>query len=154
MLPLGRGFAEMVAPIRDRAMEARMDPLAQIAESLPYSKLLGIKLLEASKDKVVGVLLIRDDLCTAGGTMHGGCMMSFCDVLGATGAWLAIPEGAKGTTTIDSNTSFLSGPPAGTLVTGVSLPVRIGRRLSVWQTEVTDPAGKKVCLVTQTQLVL
>lgn len=131
-----------------------MDPLAQIAESQPYSKLLGIKLLEASKDKVVGELLIREDLCTAGGTMHGGCMMSFCDVLGATGAWLAIPEGAKGTTTIDSNTSFLSGPPAGTLVTGVSLPVRIGRRLSVWQTEVTDPAGKKVCLVTQTQLVL
>ena len=154
MLPLGRGFAEMVAPIRDRAMEARMDPLAQIAESQPYSKLLGIKLLEATKDKVVGELLIREDLCTAGGTMHGGCMMSFCDVLGATGAWLAIPEGAKGTTTIDSNTSFLSGPPAGTLVTGVSLPVRIGRRLSVWQTEVTDPAGKKVCLVTQTQLVL
>lgn len=131
-----------------------MDPLAQIAESQPYSKLLGIKLLEASKDKVVGELLIRDELCTAGGTMHGGCMMSFCDVLGATGAWLAIPEGAKGTTTIDSNTSFLSGPPAGTLVTGVSLPVRIGRRLSVWQTEVTDPSGKKVCLVTQTQLVL
>ena len=154
MLPLGRGFAEMVAPIRDRAMEARMDPLAQIAESQPYSKLLGIKLLEATKDKVVGELLIREDLCTAGGTMHGGCMMSFCDVLGATGAWLAIPEGAKGTTTIDSNTSFLSGPPAGTLVTGVSLPVRIGRRLSVWQTDVTDPAGKKVCLVTQTQLVL
>ena len=80
--------------------------------------------------------------------------MSFCDVLGATGAWLAIPEGANGTTTIDSNTSFLSGPPAGTLVTGVSTPVRIGRRLSVWQTEVTDPNGKKVCLVTQTQLVL
>lgn len=131
-----------------------MDPLAQIAEAQPYARLLGLKLLEASKDKVVGELLVREDLCTAGGTMHGGCMMSFCDVLGATGAWLAIPEGAKGTTTIDSNTSFLSGPPAGTLVTGVSRPVRIGRRLSVWQTLVTDPDGKKVCLVTQTQLVL
>ena len=131
-----------------------MDPLAQIAEAQPYAKLLGIKLLEASKDKVVGELFIREELCTSGGTMHGGCMMSFCDVLGATGAWLAIPEGANGTTTIDSNTSFLSGPPAGTLVTGISTPVRIGRRLSVWQTEVTDPAGKKVCLVTQTQLVL
>lgn len=131
-----------------------MDPLARIAEAQPYSKLLGIKLLEAGKDKVVGELLVREELCTLGGTMHGGCMMSFCDVLGATGAWLAIPEGANGTTTIDSNTSFLSGPPAGTLVTGVSLPVRIGRRLSVWQTEVTDPNGKKVCLVTQTQLVL
>ena len=154
MLPLGRGFAEMVAPIRDRAMEARMDPLAQIAESQPYSKLLGIKLLEATKDKVVGELLIREDLCTAGGTMHGGCMMSFCDVLGATGAWLAIPEGAKGTTTIESNTAFLRGPPPGTPVTGVSPPVRIGGRSSVWHTEVTDPNGTKVCLVTKNQLVV
>ena len=34
-----------------------MDPLAQIAEAQPYSKLLGIKLLEASKEKVVGELL-------------------------------------------------------------------------------------------------
>lgn len=131
-----------------------MDPLAQIAEAQPYSNLLGIKLLEATKEKVVGELLVRDELCTAGGTMHGGCMMSFCDVLGATGAWLAIPDGANGTTTIESNTAFLSGPRAGTLVTGVSTPIRIGRRLSVWQTEVTDPNGKKVCLVTQTQLVL
>ena len=39
-----------------------MDPLAQIAEAQPYSKLLGIKLLEASKDKVVGELLVREDL--------------------------------------------------------------------------------------------
>lgn len=131
-----------------------MDRLVQIAEAQPYSKLLGLKFLEASKERVVAELLIRKELCTSGGTMHGGVMMGFCDVLGATGAWLAIPEGANGTTTIDSNTSFLSGPPEGTLVTGISTPVRIGRRLSVWQTEVTDQAGKKVCLVTQTQLVL
>lgn len=131
-----------------------MDPLAQIAEAQPFARLLGIKILEASSERVVGELLVREELCTSGGTMHGGCMMSFCDVLGATGAWLSIPEGAKGTTTVDSNTAFLSGPTAGTLVTGVSTPVRNGRRLSVWQTEVTDPDGKKVCLVTQTQLVL
>lgn len=131
-----------------------MDPLVQIAEAQPFAKLLGIRILEASTEKVVGELLIREELCTSSGTMHGGCMMSFCDVLGATGAWLSIPDGAKGTTTVDSNTAFLSGPPAGTLVTGISTPVRIGRRLSVWQTVVTDPEGKKVCLVTQTQLVL
>lgn len=131
-----------------------MESLVQIAEAQPYSKLLGLKFLEASKERVVAELLIRKELCTSTGTMHGGVMMGFCDVLGATGAWLAIPEGAKGTTTIDSNTSFLSGPPEGMLVTGISTPVRIGRRLSVWQTEVTDPTGKKVCLVTQTQLVL
>ncbi len=131
-----------------------MNDLARLSEAQPFARLLGIKILEASAERVEGELLIREELCTTSGTMHGGCMMSFCDVLGATGAWFSLPEGAKGTTTIESNTAFLSGPPAGTLVTGVSTPVRNGKRLAVWQTVVTDPEGKKVCLVTQTQLVL
>lgn len=130
------------------------DQLVKIAEAQPYAKLLGLKILEASRDRVVAELLIRKDLCTSTGTMHGGVMMGFCDILGATGAWFALPEGAKGTTTIESSTSMMSGPPEGTLVTGTSAPIKIGRRLSIWQTVVTDPNGKQVCLVRQTQLVL
>lgn len=128
--------------------------LANIAEAQPYARLLGVKLVEASAERVVGELFIKDELCTSTGTLHGGVMMGFCDILGATGAWLALPEGANGTTTIESNTSMMSGPKAGLLITGVSTPIKVGRRLSIWQTEVTDSGGKQVCLVRQTQLVL
>ncbi|MEM1389910.1 MAG: PaaI family thioesterase [Pseudomonadota bacterium] len=128
--------------------------LKQVAETQPYAKLLGVKLLDVSAERVVGELLIREDLCTSTGTLHGGVMMGFCDMLGATGAWFALPKGAKGTTTVESNTSMLSSPPAGQTIKGVSTPIKVGRRLSIWQTEVTDPSGKKVCLVRQTQLVL
>ncbi|MEM7493661.1 MAG: PaaI family thioesterase [Pseudomonadota bacterium] len=128
--------------------------LKNIAEAQPYAQLLGVKLVEANADRVVGELLIKDELCTSNGTLHGGVMMGFCDILGATGAWFALPEGANGTTTIESNTSMMRGPKAGLTIRGVSTPVKIGRRLSIWQTEVTDPSGKKVCLVRQTQLVL
>lgn len=128
--------------------------LAQIAEAQPYARLLGVKITEATSERVVGELFIKDELCTSTGALHGGVMMGFCDVLGATGAWFALPEGANGTTTIESNTSMLSGPKAGQTITGVSTPIKIGRRLSIWQTEVTDAEGKKVCLVRQTQLVL
>lgn len=128
--------------------------LVEIAQAQPYARLLNVNIVEASAHRVVGELLIRDELCTSNGTMHGGVMMGFCDILGATGAWLALPEGANGTTTIESNTSMMSGPKAGMTVTGISTPVKVGRKISVWQTEVTDPDGKKVCLVRQTQLVL
>ena len=128
--------------------------LAAIAQAQPYARLLGVEIIEANADRVVGDLLIKDELCTSTGTLHGGVMMGFCDILGATGAWFALPEGANGTTTIESNTSMMSGPKAGLTIRGVSTPIKIGRRLSIWQTGVTDPDGKQVCLVRQTQLVL
>jgi len=39
-------------------------------------------------------------------------------------------------------------------VTGESVPLHVGRRMLVWQTSIYGPDGKRVALVTQTQLVL
>lgn len=80
--------------------------------------------------------------------------MAFADALGAIGAFLNLPEGAKGTTTIESKTNFLAAAPQGEKVTAIATPVSIGRRLSVWQTHITRSDGKAVALVTQTQMVL
>ncbi len=125
-----------------------------LADIVPFAKTLGIHIVEASPEKVVGTLLVRPELCTTQATLHGGAIMSFADTLGATGAYLALPDGAKGTTTIESKTNFLSAPAAGTTVTGTATPIRIGRRLSVWQTDIRGEDGKRVALITQGQLVL
>jgi acyl-coenzyme A thioesterase PaaI-like protein len=37
---------------------------------------------------------------------------------------------------------------------GESVPLHVGRRMLVWQTSIYGPDGKRVALVTQTQLVL
>ena len=50
--------------------------------------------------------------------MHGGAIMAFADALGAIGAFMNLPEGAKGTTTIESKTNFLGAAPEGQTVTG------------------------------------
>lgn len=124
------------------------------ADAMPFSKLMGVEVSEVSKERVVGTLLVREDLCTAGGILHGGAIMAFADALGALGGFANLPEGAAGTTTIESKTNFLGAAKQGETVTGESTPVQIGRRLSVWQTKITRPDGKSVALVTQTQMVL
>lgn len=128
--------------------------MTNLADTMPFSKSMGVVVTSADKDSVAGELRVRADLCTAGGILHGGAIMAFADALGAVGAFLTLPEGANGTTTIESKTNFLGAAPEGTLVTGVATPVSIGRRLSVWQTRLTREDGKAVALVTQTQLVL
>ncbi|WOE75777.1 PaaI family thioesterase [Alterisphingorhabdus coralli] len=125
-----------------------------LADTMPFSRLMGVSITDASAERVTGELVVRDDLCTTNNIMHGGAIMAFADALGAVGAFLSLPKGANGTTTIESKTNFLGAAKQGSTVTGVTKPVKIGGRMSVWQTEIRTQADKQVALITQTQLVL
>ena len=121
---------------------------------LPYAHLLQIEIVEASKEGIRGKLKVRPEMCTAGHILHGGAIMSFADTLGAFAAMHVLPEGANGTTTLESKTNFLGSAKEGETVVGHCTPVHVGRRTSVWQTKITTEAGRNVALVTQTQMVL
>lgn len=120
---------------------------------MPFAKLMGIEVTVQEKDRVVGRLTVRDDLCTAGGILHGGAYMAFADSLGAIGGFLNLPKGAR-TTTLESKTNFLGAAKVGDVVTGEATPLHIGRRSSVWQTRITSTEGRLLALVTQTQMTV
>jgi uncharacterized protein (TIGR00369 family) len=134
--------------------DTRENAMSNVADVMPFSKLMGIEITEASIERVSGRLAVRPDLCTTGGILHGGAAMAFADSLGAIGAFMSLPEGAAGTTTIESKTNFLGAAPENSLVLGITTPVKLGKRLSVWQTRIEREDGKAVALITQTQLVL
>lgn len=127
---------------------------ANLADSMPFSRLMGVEIISASKDEIKGEIQVRDDLCTTGSIMHGGAIMAFADALGAVGAFISLPETAKGTTTIESKTNFLGAAPQGRKLVGITTPIKTGSRLSVWQTDMRLEDGRQVAIVTQTQLVL
>jgi uncharacterized protein (TIGR00369 family) len=124
------------------------------AAMMPLAATLGVTIHEGSRERVAGRLPVRPDICTAGNIVHGGAIMAFADCLGAVGAFITLPEGANGTTTIESKTNFLGGGPVGSVLLGEATPVKIGKRLSVWQTRIRTEDGTDVALVTQTQMVL
>jgi uncharacterized protein (TIGR00369 family) len=114
---------------------------------------MGVEVVTAEKARVVGRLIVREDLCTSGGICHGGAYMAFADSLGAIGGFLNLPEGAR-TTTLESKTNFLGAAKVGTTITGEATPLHVGRRSSVWQTRITSAEGKLLALVTQTQMTI
>ncbi len=115
--------------------------------------LLGIKVVEVTPDKVLATLVVRPELCTTGGVLHGGAIMAFADTLGAIGTMVNMPQGAS-TATIESKTNFIGGAAESSVVTGESTPVHKGRTTQVWQTRITGAQGRLVALVTQTQIVM
>ena len=123
----------------------------QFAGLLP--DLLGMQFVEVTREKVVAHLVVRAELCTLGNVLHGGTIMAFADTLGAVATIANLPEGAR-TTTIESKTNFLGSAAEGTQVTGESTPLHRGKTTMVWQTRITNEAGKLVAVVMQTQMVL
>jgi uncharacterized protein (TIGR00369 family) len=120
---------------------------------MPLARLMGIRLIEQSPDKVVAEMLVREDLCTTNSILHGGAFMAFADTIGAVATVLNLPQGA-GTTTVESKTNFVSGIKAGEVARAECTPVHRGKTTQVWTTRILRPDGKLAAIITQTQLVL
>ena len=114
---------------------------------------MGVQLTEVTPTRVLATMLVKRELCTAGGILHGGAHMAFADTLGAVGTLVNLPPG-KRTTTTDSSTKFIGGAAVNTTVTGECVALHRGRTTHVWQTSIRNAQGKLCSVVTQTQLIL
>jgi 1,4-dihydroxy-2-naphthoyl-CoA hydrolase len=108
--------------------------------------------VSATREEVVGRLAWREGLCTTGGAMHGGALMSLADNLGGVCAFLNLPPRAT-TATISSSTNFLRAIRKGN-ATATARPLRVGRTVIVVETEVRDHAGRLAVHTTQAQAVI
>jgi 1,4-dihydroxy-2-naphthoyl-CoA hydrolase len=132
----------------------RVDELHQWQARLPpFCTLLGIRLGSVTPERVAAELDVRDDLCTAAASAHGGALMAFADTLGAVATVVNLMGGAT-TATLESKTNFFAPALAGTTVYGECVPLHRGRRTMTWQTRLTSAEGRLLALVTQTQMVL
>lgn len=120
----------------------------------PYGKLLDIQYLDVTPDLIKAEVQVRDELATSITRMHGGVMMGFADNLGAVATFINLPEGASGTTTLESKTNFLAAVPVGEKAVAETTPIHKGRTTQVWQTKIYNEAGKLAAIITQTQLIL
>ena len=121
--------------------------------SMPFADTLGLEVLAAAPEEVLARLTWEERLCTAGGILHGGALMSLADAAGAYCAFLILPEGSTGTATIESKTNFFRAVREG-YVDARSRPLHRGRTTIVVETDLHDASGKHVARVTQTQAVL
>lgn len=126
-------------------LQKRFEPL--------FPGLMGVEITEATKDRIVASMLVRPDLCTAGGICHGGAYMAFADTIGAVGTVVNLPPNTR-TATLESKTNFLGAAQVNTRITAESTPLHRGKTTQVWQTMIRNEAGKLCAVVTQTQMVM
>jgi uncharacterized protein (TIGR00369 family) len=130
-----------------------MDQTKAMHQAMPFTGLIGMEKVASDKNEVRARIAWDASRCTTAGVLHGGLLMALADSVGAMVAFLNLPPGAVGTTTIESKTNFLRAVREG-FVEAVAKPLHVGRTTIVVDTELRDPEGKLVARVTQTQAVL
>lgn len=125
----------------------------QILDAVPFAKALGMTVTRLDADEVRCRLDWAPERTTTGGAMNGGALMGLADNAGAILAFLNLPEGATGTSTISSSTNFVRGLRDGH-AEAVSTLIHKGRSTIVVETEVLDADGRLVAKTTQAQTVL
>jgi uncharacterized protein (TIGR00369 family) len=114
---------------------------------------LGMQVIKATTEEVVGTLEIKENLCTIGEVVHGGAIMAFADTMGAICAFLNMPPNSR-TTTIESKTNLIRPGKLGEILTARCKLLNKRRTLMLLYTEIQDSRRKLIAVVMQTQIVI
>jgi len=118
-----------------------VDQLEQLPPA-PLNARLGIEVLEASADKVVGTMPVEGNTQPFG-MLHGGASCVLAESLGSIGATLsALPD--RVAVGVDINATHHRSVRAGT-VTGTATPVHRGRTVATYEVVVVDEQSRRVC---------
>jgi len=110
-------------------------------EPVGFDALYGLEVLEASDELVRARVTVRDEIMQPFGLVHGGVFASIAETLASAGTALTVmPEGmvAMGQS---NNTTFLRPIVEGTVHARAQRRHR-GRTSWVWDTEISDDAGR------------
>jgi len=126
---------------------------ALLHAGMSLTKTLGMRAVDNNPDHVVVELDWSPELLTAGGLLHGGAVMALADSAGGLAAFLNLPAGAVGTSTIEAKTNFIGGVKEGDTLRATASPLHVGGMTIVIETTLTV-GDRLVGKVTQTQTVL
>ncbi|EKX63415.1 hotdog fold thioesterase [Streptomyces ipomoeae] len=111
---------------------------------------IGVQIVEASADRVVGTMPVEGNTQPYG-LLHGGASAVLAETLGSVGSMLHAGS-SKIAVGVDLNCTHHRGVRSG-LVTGVATPLHRGRTTATYEIAISDEAGKRVCTARLTCLL-
>ena len=126
---------------------------AFLREQMPLSATLSMRADQLFPEKVVLSIDWAAELCTSGGVLHGGVIMSVAGSAAALYPFLNLPQGARARP--PSRPRRISLPQSATEpLRPPSQPMHVGSRTIVVETDVCRADGRPVAKVIQTQAIL
>lgn len=117
------------------------EQINQVSEQNGWMRVMGLRIVRATFDEIVGELEIGPQHLQSYGIVHGGTHSGIIETIASIGAALtAMPRG-QSVVGLENHTTFLRAVRSGKL-RAVAKPLTRGRRTQVWEANVYDEAGK------------
>ena len=119
-----------------------------------FPELAGIEFTQVNSEEVVGKILLKPKFMAPNGYLHAGLVVTLADTVCAWGTRLHMKPDAKGLTTIELKTNFLSTINEG-IIAATATPIHVGRKTQVWDAVVkSEKSGKVMAHFRNTQMIL
>lgn len=106
---------------------------------------IGIELLAVEDNALVARMPVDERTKQPFGLLHGGASCVLSESLGSIATWMCIDPALYRAVGVDINATHLHSATSGHVI-GRCSPLKTGRRLQVWQTDIRDEAtNKHIC---------
>ena len=114
---------------------------------------LGIEITEFGPDYVKARMPVDHRTRHPMGLLHGGASVVLSESVGSMASWLTLGEQNVKVVGIEVNANHLKSVSKG-FVTSVTKPVKLGKSLHVWSTEIFDENGELLCISRLTVMII
>ncbi|NUO39967.1 MAG: hotdog fold thioesterase [Gemmatimonadaceae bacterium] len=106
---------------------------------------LGIDVVELTRERVVATMPVDDRTRQPFGLLHGGASIALAETVASLGAVMHVDRERFSAVGLEINGNHLRAKTDG-VVRATATPVHVGRSTQIWSIEITDEAGRLVCV--------
>ena len=120
-----------------------MNDISALQQTLVQT--LEIEVLEGTKDRVVAKMPVQPKVSQPFGFLHGGASVALAETVASIGAYLNVVENGVNAFGLEINANHVR-PKRDGFVIATATPLHRGKSTHVWDIQITDEAGKLVCV--------
>ncbi len=135
----------------------KTDPSIEALNDIGRSSLpghLGIEFIEVGDDYIKAKMPVDKRTKQPMGLLHGGASAALSETMGSVAGVLIIEDPSKQSIVgVEINANHLRSAKNG-FVYATTKPIKLGRRLQVWNTDIHDDEGKLICTSRLTTMII
>ena len=114
---------------------------------------IGIEITDYDDGFICGRMPVDERTMQPWGLLHGGASVTLAETLGSIGGGIKAKQNKERVVGLEINANHLKSVSGG-WVYGKSVPIKIGRKIQVWETKITNENNDLICISRLTLAVL
>ena len=133
----------------------KQEKLKRINDSIQntMTSTIGIEITDIGDDFICGKMPVDERTTQPFGLLHGGASAALAETLGSIGGGIKVYSNNKTVVGIEINANHLKSIRDG-WVYGKAIPIRIGKKIQVWNIEITNEDDDLICVSRLTLAVI